>query len=74
MPIPDYQSVMMTLLKVAADGQEHHVREAINILANQFGLTEEERKQLLQRCAANFRHPITVGSDLSQKGWADRIS
>ncbi len=38
---------MMTLLKVAADGQEHHVREAINILANQFGLTEEERKQLL---------------------------
>lgn len=47
MPIPDYQSVMMPLLKVAADGQEHHVIDAINVLANQFGLTEEERKQLL---------------------------
>lgn len=47
MPIPDYQSVMMPLLKVAADGQEHHVIDAINILADQFGLTEEERKQLL---------------------------
>lgn len=47
MPIPDYQSVMMPLLKVAADGQEHHVIDAINVLANQFALTEDERKQLL---------------------------
>jgi len=38
---------MLPLLKVAADGKEHHVRDAINTLAKQFGLTEEERKALL---------------------------
>lgn len=47
MPIPDYQSVMLPLLRVAADGKEHHIRDAINTLASQFGLTEEERKDLL---------------------------
>ena len=47
MAIPDYQSVMLPLLKVAADGEEHHIRAAINQLASQFGLTEEERKELL---------------------------
>jgi restriction system protein len=47
MPIPDYQTLMLPLLKVAADGKEHPVREAINTLAGQFGLTDEERKELL---------------------------
>ncbi|PYX40181.1 MAG: hypothetical protein DMG83_27115 [Acidobacteria bacterium] len=47
MPIPDYQSLMLPLLNIAADGKEHHIRDAINNLAGQFGLTEEERKELL---------------------------
>src|SRR5437870_1145619 len=47
MPIPDYQTVMLPLLKVAADGKEHHIRDAIDTLGNQFGLTEQERKELL---------------------------
>ncbi len=47
MPIPDYQTIMLPLLKVAADGKEHHAREAVNVLANQFGLTEEELKEML---------------------------
>jgi restriction system protein len=45
--IPDYQSVMLPLLKLAADGQEHSLREAIERLAEEFGLNEEERKELL---------------------------
>jgi restriction system protein len=47
MAIPDYQSVMLPLLKVAADGKEHHIREAIDLLVHQFKLTEDERKELL---------------------------
>jgi restriction system protein len=47
MAIPDYQSLMLPLLTVAADGQDHHIRPAINQLADQFGLTDEERKELL---------------------------
>ena len=47
MSIPDYQSLMLPLLKTAADGKEHKKREVLNDLAKHFGLTEEERKELL---------------------------
>src|SRR5215211_4752652 len=47
MTIPDYQSVMLPLLHYAADGQEHSVRGAIETLADEFHLTDEERKELL---------------------------
>jgi restriction system protein len=47
MAIPDYQTLMLPVLKVAGDGQEHRIGDAINQLANDFGLTEEERQQLL---------------------------
>jgi restriction endonuclease Mrr len=45
--IPDYQSVMLPLLKYAGDKEEHHIRDAIERLADEFKLTEEERKKLL---------------------------
>src|SRR6267154_5061991 len=47
MAIPDYQSLMLPLLKTAEDGKEHTKREVLNELAKQFGLTENERKELL---------------------------
>lgn len=47
MPIPDYQTLMLPLLEFAGDKQEHSLREAINHLAKQFNLTEEERQELL---------------------------
>jgi restriction system protein len=47
MAIPDYQSVMLPLLRLASDGNEHTLREAVEELAEQFKLTEEERKELL---------------------------
>jgi len=47
MAIPDYQTVMLPLLKFAADGQEHHVREAREALSEVFRLTDDERRALL---------------------------
>ena len=47
MPIPDYQAIMLPLLKFAGDGKEHSLREAVDALAVQFKLTEQEVKQLL---------------------------
>ena len=47
MAIPDYQTIMLPLLKFAGDGQEHSSRESINHLASEFELTEEELKELL---------------------------
>ncbi|AKB16961.1 winged helix-turn-helix domain-containing protein [Methanosarcina sp. WWM596] len=47
MVIPDYQSVMLPLLKYAGDGKEHRIRDAVEKLAEEFRLSEEERNELL---------------------------
>lgn len=47
MSIPDFQTIMLPLLKFAADQQEHPLREAIEELALAFNLSEQERKELL---------------------------
>jgi restriction system protein len=47
MSIPDYQSIMLPLLKFLSDQKEHSFREAIDALAIQFKLSDDERKELL---------------------------
>jgi restriction system protein len=47
MPIPDFQSLMLPIMKSAQDGEEHTARELRHRIGEQFGLTEEERKELL---------------------------
>lgn len=47
MAIPDYQSIMLPLLKFTSDEKEHSLRETIEALADEFNLTDEERKELL---------------------------
>jgi restriction system protein len=47
MPIPDYQAIMLPILKFAEDRQEHSLRETVNVLSNQFNLTEDEKNELL---------------------------
>ncbi|MFO0449407.1 MAG: winged helix-turn-helix domain-containing protein, partial [Pseudomonadota bacterium] len=45
--IPDYQSIMLPLLRHVSDKGEYKFRDIIEGLANKFGLTDEERKELL---------------------------
>jgi len=47
MAIPDYQTLMLPLLKFASDRKEHTIHEAVKFLSRQFDLTEIERKELL---------------------------
>lgn len=47
MAIPDFQTIMRPLLEFAADGNPHSIREAREVLAQRFRLTEEEKKSLL---------------------------
>ena len=47
MAIPDYQTVMLPLLKLTGDEKEHSLREAIDRLASEFKLSDEERKELV---------------------------
>lgn len=47
MPIPDYQTLMLPLLRLAGDGQEHRFRDAVEQLAAEFEITDEERSTML---------------------------
>jgi restriction system protein len=45
--IPDYQDIMLPLLKLTGDGKVHTIRGLKDAAADEFQLTEEERDQLL---------------------------
>ena len=47
MPIPDFQSAMLPVLRLAQDGKDHTLREAVEAIAVEFKATEEERNELL---------------------------
>lgn len=56
MAIPGYQTFMLPLLKYAADGEVHVFKQAVEAIAEEFNLSDEERKELLpsgQRIIAN---------------------
>lgn len=60
--IPDYQSLMLPLLRLVSDGLEHKYRDLIENLATEFHVTDDERKELL----ASGNQPIFD----NRVGWA----
>ncbi len=60
--LPDYQTLMLPVLKSLADGKERHIREITDLMAREFQLTEEELS--LQTTSGT----TTVFSD--RVGWA----
>jgi restriction system protein len=47
MAIPDFQTIMLPLLKLTADQNEHQFRDIVETLAQEFELSQEERRVLL---------------------------
>lgn len=47
MTVPDFQSIMLPLMQLASDGNEHSFRESVEYLAKFFKLSEDDRKELL---------------------------
>ncbi|EGV18890.1 restriction endonuclease [Thiocapsa marina] len=47
MAIPDFQSIMLPLLRFCADGNEHTNQKALEALVQEFQLNEDEQKELL---------------------------
>jgi restriction system protein len=62
MPVPDFQTIMLPLLELAGDGQEHSISEAEDALAVQFNLSQEERRELLPSGGQTFLY--------NRVGWA----
>jgi len=47
MAVPDFQSLMMPLLRTAADEREHSLAEARDVLADEFKLSDADREEPL---------------------------
>ena len=60
--IPDYQTLMLPILKIVSDKKEHNYRDLIEQLAIEFNVTDAERKELL----ASGTQPIFN----NRVGWA----
>ena len=45
--IPKYDEIMLPLLKMLSNDKEYHIKECIDSLAQQFQLTEDEKRELL---------------------------
>jgi len=59
MAIPDYQTLMLPLLRFYADGAVHSLGDSIDTLAREFKLTEEELRQLIPSGRqATFRNRV----------------
>ena len=58
MAIPNFQSLMLPLLALTDDGQEHSYPEAIGSLADKFQLTEADRRELLESGARRFDNRV----------------
>jgi restriction endonuclease Mrr len=43
MAIPDYEELMLPVLRIADDGEEHRISDVIQRLAESFQLSAEER-------------------------------
>jgi Mrr N-terminal domain len=61
MPVPDFQTLMLPLLELAGDGQQHTSAEAVEMLAQRFQLSTDDRGQLLQNGQPRFNNRV---------GWA----
>ncbi len=47
MALPDYQSLMLPLLRLSADGSTHKFSDAVDNLADELGLSYDDRTELL---------------------------
>ena len=47
MAVPDFQSIMIPLLRIASNGDGHNVNDVTEELAQQFGLDEHDKRELL---------------------------
>lgn len=47
MAVPDFQSFFLPLLKYSSDGEQHSAKEAYAAMVDHFGLSQEDRKEML---------------------------
>jgi restriction system protein len=73
MAIPKYDEMMLPLLQLLGDGQEHHQRDLAAKIADHFQLTDEERNLMLPSTQSTYLRNRTgwAGFHLRRAGLAD---
>ena len=73
MAIPKYDEIMLPLLELLADGQEHHQRDLATHIADHFQLTDEERNLMLPSTQSTYLRNRTgwAGFHLRKAGLAE---
>jgi restriction system protein len=56
--VPDYQSLMLPVLRSVADGKEHRLADVRTVLAEQIGLTDEDLALKIPSGAPVFNSPV----------------
>ncbi len=58
MAVPDFQTLMLPLLKLAGDGEQHTLAEAVERLGQEFELSDDDRSQLLKSGQTRFYNRV----------------
>jgi restriction system protein len=58
MTVPDFQSLMLPIMKIAADGHEHNNNELWDTLAIEFKLTDDDLKERLSSGQSTFKNRV----------------
>src|SRR6266567_2496283 len=76
MPIPDFQTLMLPVLRILGDGADHPAPAVIDAVATEFKLTAEEREQLVgnQRIKLIASRAHWAMTYLAHAGLTDRPS
>lgn len=74
MTIPDFQTLMRPILSYLADGQQRSTRTVTDAMSDEFGLTAEERAQMIPSGRAKLMDNRVAWSltHLSQAGLIER--
>lgn len=69
MSIPDYQTIMLPLLKISKEHSQIDLRSATDIISNQFSLTKEEREQTLDSNKQTIKYKMR--RDMNPRNFAE---
>ena len=74
MTIPDFQTLMRPIMSYLADGQQKSTRTVTDAMSDEFGLTAEERAQMIPSGRAKLMDNRVAWSltHLSQAGLIER--
>src|ERR1700720_22151 len=67
MAVPDFQSLMLPLLKLASDGQVHTPAEVVDRLAQELQLAEHDRNELLKSGQTRFYNRVNWATTYLKK-------